>query len=486
MALRALCFLRPGAGPLSVTAVFGLLIAACSSNVEQSATESESDAITTSDAIARAEQWVNAKLQYCQAPNHQRDYDTACSTYCNRQNNSVWDPYRSDCSGFVSWAWGLPSPGRVTGQFAPFQNDITKTIQASSLREGDAVNLTAGGHIMLFKAWTIAGKQATFLEEPGCSSSQPYARQFTSNVTINGTSIYVVDHGESFTAIRYDNIELPNALPVGKLANASCKDGISGTAKDPDTTKSITVDLTFDAPTGKPGSGTMHVTTSATDTFDVPVPLGLRDSTMHSVYAYGLDSSGGPSALLGASQTFSCAPPVLPAPGVKRWIANPKALAAWKFDPFLDVAHEPQKTVDGVPKGADLPATPLAVIGDDPAVWIIDGGIRRHVQSAKSLSDWQLTPTKWSAAQITAIPEGEPWPLQPFVFKGDGDPSVYVLDYGANPPTSDNPPTGTANQEPTLNGPAANSGGCNAGGSAPDGTIALLVALSALLRRKAR
>src|SRR5581483_4767915 len=190
-------------------------------------------------------------------------------------------------------------------------------IQASSLREGDAVNLTQGGHIMLFKAWTIVGKQATFLEEPGCSSSQPYARQFTSNVTLNGTQIYVADHGEPFTAIRYDNIELPNQLPIGTLDSASCKDGIAGSAHDPDTAnKAITVDLTFDAPTGKQGSGSMHVT--ANDTFDVPVPVGLRDSQMHTVYAYGLDSMGGPSATLG-SKTFSCAPPALPSlMGVKR------------------------------------------------------------------------------------------------------------------------------------------------------------------------
>ena len=46
----------------------------------------------------------------------------------------------SDCSGLVSWAWGLPAPGRTTAEFAPNQSDITTAIQASALAMGDAVN----------------------------------------------------------------------------------------------------------------------------------------------------------------------------------------------------------------------------------------------------------------------------------------------------------------------------------------------------------
>ncbi|MGH7330452.1 MAG: hypothetical protein ACREJX_19050, partial [Polyangiaceae bacterium] len=76
--------------------------------------------LTRSEAITNAQQWVAAKLQYCQSANGARDYDTACSSTCNRTENPDWDPYRSDCYGFVSWAWELPAPGRVTGEFAPF------------------------------------------------------------------------------------------------------------------------------------------------------------------------------------------------------------------------------------------------------------------------------------------------------------------------------------------------------------------------------
>lgn len=152
-------------------------------------------------SVERGALWVAAKVPYCQAANHAPDYDSACSSTCTRPDVPDWDPYRSDCSGFVSWAWDLPAPGRVTSTFAPFKTDITHTIPAKDLRAGDAVNNNE--HIMLFVEWTMPGDEAKFMEEPGCSSSQPYAREFTAPVTTSGDSITVMYHG-TFTAIRYD------------------------------------------------------------------------------------------------------------------------------------------------------------------------------------------------------------------------------------------------------------------------------------------
>ncbi len=171
------------------------------------------DAISGSSAVSRAEEWATAKLHYCQSPNHKRDYDAACSEYCERQDNSSWDPYRSDCSGLVSWAWGLSAPGRITTEFAPFENDITHAISASSLQPGDAVNNS--DHIMLFKNWVHQGTEATFIEEPGCSSSTPYAHEVTSPVSISGQTIHVSYVGMTFTSIRYDGIGSGGSPPDG-------------------------------------------------------------------------------------------------------------------------------------------------------------------------------------------------------------------------------------------------------------------------------
>lgn len=162
--------------------------------------------VTRSQSIALAQQWVTAKLQYCQAANGAHDYDTACSSVCHRESNVAWDPYRSDCSGFISWAWELPAPGRVTSTFAPFDTTVSKTVSCTDLKPGDAANKNAGGHIVLFEKWITPGEKAVFLEEPGCSSATPYAHEFTSAVACDGVNISIDYEGETFTAIRYVNI----------------------------------------------------------------------------------------------------------------------------------------------------------------------------------------------------------------------------------------------------------------------------------------
>jgi hypothetical protein len=182
------------------TVVLAVTLAACTGEI--TGVGSSPDTATGEHSVERGALWVAAKVPYCQAPNHQHDGDTACASTCERPANPDWDPYRSDCSGFVSWAWELPPPGRTTRNFAPFQTDLTHTIDALDLRAGDAVNNS--DHIMLFKTWTDPGHEATFLEETGCSSSQPYAIEVTAPVTVAGTMITVMYRG-TYSAIRYDD-----------------------------------------------------------------------------------------------------------------------------------------------------------------------------------------------------------------------------------------------------------------------------------------
>ena len=182
-----------------------LLLVGCSGTIDGGASGDDDvdvdAAAPTSAAVARAREWVAVQLPYCQAPNHERDYDADCASTCTRPDNPDWDPYRSDCSGLVSWAWELPPPGRVTGTFAPFNTEVSHVIDAIDLSPGDAVN--NDHHMMLFAEWVTPGAEAVFIDEPGCSSSQPYAREFTATVTLDGSTIVVKSHG-TFTAIRHD------------------------------------------------------------------------------------------------------------------------------------------------------------------------------------------------------------------------------------------------------------------------------------------
>lgn len=190
-----------------VALLLTLLAGACTGEIDADVTMNESpDAgVDVSpgdhDAVARAKEWVDAKVPYCQAPNHARDYDTACSSVCTRPNVPAWDAYRSDCSGLVSWAWGLPAPGRVTTTLAPYNTEVSRTINAADLQPGDAINNKE--HTMVFVEWLEPEKKARFYEEPGCSSSQPYARQYDATITtISGSAIALTDRGQ-FIAIRH-------------------------------------------------------------------------------------------------------------------------------------------------------------------------------------------------------------------------------------------------------------------------------------------
>ena len=302
------------------------LVAGCSAAPDPASPPDEPvastvEGLSTTDALARAEQWVAAKLLYCQSPNGKPDDDTACASVCARESNPAWDPYRSDCSGFISWAWDLPAPGRVTSEFAPYETDITTVIQASDLRPGDAANRNSGGHIVLFERWVTVGSEAVFMEEPGCSSSTPYAHEFTSAVTIDGSNITIAYEGDTFTAIRYGALTT-NELPIGSLDTASCTD-ITGWSQDDDSpTAAITVALSFDATASEADAGSSTTTAnvdrsdlcaalgSCDHGFDVPMPASMKDGKAHAVYAYGVDAQTGALSLLtSAPKTFTCAVP---------------------------------------------------------------------------------------------------------------------------------------------------------------------------------
>ena len=188
--------------------LLALALVGCTGTIDDSLASSSVDAgadapavVEDNEAVARAQLWVDAQVPYCQAPNHKPDADSACASTCTRPDNADWDPYRSDCSGLVSWAWSLPAPGHTTKTFAPYDTSVSHTIEAIDLQPGDAIN--NDHHIMLFGSWIEVGIKARFLEEPACSSAQPYARAYIATVTLSGQELYVASRG-TYTAIRQD------------------------------------------------------------------------------------------------------------------------------------------------------------------------------------------------------------------------------------------------------------------------------------------
>ena len=82
-----------------------------------------------------------------------------------------------------------------------------RPIDCTDMQPGDAANRNPDtGHIVIFEKWVTPGQEALFFEEPGCSSSTPYAHEFHSAVTCSGSTVNIAYEGDTFTAIRYNNI----------------------------------------------------------------------------------------------------------------------------------------------------------------------------------------------------------------------------------------------------------------------------------------
>lgn len=112
--------------------------------------------------IARAREWVAVNMPYCGGINGGNDI--ICGGTCKRtgaQQNPIWDKYRSDCSGLVSWAWGLKPPGNICATFG----EVSTPITVDELSPGDACN--SGKHIFLFVGWEGKGS-ARIIQARGC------------------------------------------------------------------------------------------------------------------------------------------------------------------------------------------------------------------------------------------------------------------------------------------------------------------------------
>ncbi|MBI5534802.1 MAG: thrombospondin type 3 repeat-containing protein [Deltaproteobacteria bacterium] len=81
----------------------------------------------------RAFEWVDDHVMYSQTP------------------QSKYGGYRTDCSGYVSYSWGLPPPGILANDFHNTSEPYSKKIDWADLQPGDAI--ARPGHVLLFAGW---------------------------------------------------------------------------------------------------------------------------------------------------------------------------------------------------------------------------------------------------------------------------------------------------------------------------------------------
>jgi len=89
--------------------------------------------ISSAEVMQRANAWLDAKVPY--------------------NTGGVWNGYREDCSGYVSYCWASGGPGHSTSTMHEIAHPITK----AELVPGDCM-LYAGDHVCLFGGWIDAAK----------------------------------------------------------------------------------------------------------------------------------------------------------------------------------------------------------------------------------------------------------------------------------------------------------------------------------------
>ncbi|MGH3862127.1 hypothetical protein [Actinokineospora sp.] len=106
--------------------------------------------IRRSEIIERAESWLRPSVPYSQTKFHQNEHGI----------------YRTDCSGYVSMAWGLPGvpPNRHGGLDTIGLARISSLITKDELVAGDVLLRTEGTnltrHVTIFHEWATSQRTA--------------------------------------------------------------------------------------------------------------------------------------------------------------------------------------------------------------------------------------------------------------------------------------------------------------------------------------
>ncbi|MFI9007871.1 hypothetical protein ACIGNX_11640 [Actinosynnema sp. NPDC053489] len=120
-------------------------------------TTAEDRTVTREEALVRSQSWLDAGVPYSQQACHENEYGS----------------YRTDCSGYVSLAWGL-THSRTTTTL----REVAAEIPRADLRPGDA--LTSSSHAALFVRWAdAAGSEPVVREQTGPDGAPPVERRWT-------------------------------------------------------------------------------------------------------------------------------------------------------------------------------------------------------------------------------------------------------------------------------------------------------------------
>ncbi|MFD0203436.1 MULTISPECIES: hypothetical protein [Saccharothrix] len=130
-------------------------------------TTAEDRVTSRSETLVRSQSWLDAQVPYSQQACHE----------------NVYGSYRTDCSGYVSMAWGL-THSRTTTTL----RDVAAEIPRADLLPGDA--LLAPYHAALFVRWADDAKSEPVVrEQTGPDGAPPVERKWTAQTASAYTPI---------------------------------------------------------------------------------------------------------------------------------------------------------------------------------------------------------------------------------------------------------------------------------------------------------
>ncbi|WP_447007673.1 hypothetical protein ACRAKI_14880 [Saccharothrix isguenensis] len=135
-------------------------------------TTAEDRVTSRSETDARSRSWLDAGVPYSQQSCHENEYGR----------------YRTDCSGYISMAWGL-THSRTTNTL----REVSTEIPRADLRLGDA--LTNANHAALFVRWADeARSEPVVREQTGPDGAPPVERKWSAATA------------DAYTPVRYYRI----------------------------------------------------------------------------------------------------------------------------------------------------------------------------------------------------------------------------------------------------------------------------------------
>lgn len=204
--------------------LLSFVVAACGGTVgAPDETGDTSQAMTANDIMARANDYLTHNIVYCGGALGEED-GTKCGEGICHPPAGPWDGYRSDCSGFVSYCWQIPSDPDSDAYMQDESGSLGwKTIAIDELQPGDAV--VTSGHIKLWGGFS-GSDAALIYEEYNCNTLphkevQPFSR--------SGNSLWFDGDDREYHPIRRNNLAPPpppgpsvamgHGQPVGRNAD---------------------------------------------------------------------------------------------------------------------------------------------------------------------------------------------------------------------------------------------------------------------------